>query len=1562
MVLIGTILLYSLLAYGGREAFDMRAFTSLRGFRGTLRAWLQAAGAAALLTAFAAPALSQGFPPGFPPGGGIPPTGIVGQGTAVVTGFSQATITSAPPGADPYDYYMINPAGPSVQVIDLTNIGPPGGPAPAPKLFTATASQVGQVFGVTLDNAQRPNIYVAATSAYGLEITITDQTGIPHRLHTGQIGATFAQGQFGPPQIGGGPGSIWKIDGTSGAISLFANVPNVGPAALGGLAFDATTQTIFAADRTTGKIYRYGTNGALKGAYDHGLEGRPAAALPPIAAPAGVPINIQSGAFNTENPNTWGFATPARRVFGLAVFNNRLYYSVAQGPQIWSAGIGAGGSVGGKDARLEIELPSLDAGVEISGITFDRQGYMYVAERGAATGDFFLLRLAADNQSRAARYRLKLPADPTPGRWTLTPEQYSIGMAPNFTNADGGIAMGYGYNYAGAIDQNACAETVWVSSSRMLDPGDGTTGFPTIDGIQGTPRSLVQPQNTPPTQSWFIDYDDGSGYADFRGHMGGIATRPCPVQAAQLVPPPPPPSFNCPPGTYFDGQQCIIIPTCPPGTSYSNGQCVYPTCPPGFVLNNQGQCVPPTLTCPPGTFFYQGQCVQLACPPGMNLTPNGQCVCPTNTYFFNGKCVPPAQCPAGSIQLGNGICICPLGLIFGNGVCQPVQIGCPPNQELWNNICVAKCPANQIHTPPNGACAFPPVNCPPSQDYFNGICVNKCPAGQQHSLPDGACKPIPISCPPSQDLFNNLCVNKCQGNQIHTLPNGQCIPPPNCPQTQELWNGICVNKCASPLFEHKLPNGACGPIFVGPIGPIGPLQQLCLGANKELWDGKCVDKCPGNQVHTQPNGDCKPQLINPFPIGPVQILCLGADKEIWENKCVDKCPANQIHKQPNGDCGPAVPQLPPIGPIQVGPLQVSPAALCAIQNKDVYKGNCVDKCPAGQVHKDPDGACGPLVVAPLPVGPQPQQLSPEALCALQNKDFFNNQCLNKCPAGQEHKLPNGACGAINVGPIPPIGPIGPIGPIQIAPSQASCAAQNKDFYAPTMMCVDKCTAGQEHKAPNGACGPINVGPIGPIGPIQLAPSQATCAAQNKDFFANQCVDKCAAGQQHSQPNGACVPIPASAQSCAAQNKDFFANQCVDKCAAGQQHNPPNGACGPIPASVQSCAAQNKDFYQPTMMCVDKCAAGQQHNPPNGACGAIPASVQSCAAQNRDFYPPTMMCVNKCPAGQQHNPPDGACGAIPASAQSCAAQNRDYYEPTMSCVNKCPQGQEHKAPNGACGPINVGPIAPIGPIGPIQVAPSQASCAAQNRDFYQPTMMCVAKCAAGQEHKAPNGACGPIAPAQLQPSPIQVVPSQATCAAQNRDFYDGACVAKCGQGQEHKPPNGACGPIVAAPIQVNPNAIQIVPSQATCAAQNRDFYNGQCVAKCGNGQEHKAPNGACGPIAAGSPGGPNVPAQLQVVPTQAICTAQNKDLFEGKCIDKCPTGQTHQQPDGMCGAAQGAGAAARVVAPTPAQLKVCTDQDKDWYMGNCVDKCTRPNQVHSGADGVCIAAPAGNRNN
>ena len=78
-----------------------------------------------------------------------------------------------------------------------------------------------------------PNIYLAATSAFGLNIVARGRDGQPERRKKGGPGAGWMKGQFGL-DLQGGPGSIYKIDGRTGAVSLFANVtldgvPNPGP-------------------------------------------------------------------------------------------------------------------------------------------------------------------------------------------------------------------------------------------------------------------------------------------------------------------------------------------------------------------------------------------------------------------------------------------------------------------------------------------------------------------------------------------------------------------------------------------------------------------------------------------------------------------------------------------------------------------------------------------------------------------------------------------------------------------------------------------------------------------------------------------------------------------------------------------------------------------------------------------------------------------------------------------------------------------------------------------------------------------------------------------------------------------------------------------------------------------------------------------------------------------------------------------------------------------------------------------------------------------------------------
>jgi len=107
--------------------------------------------------------------PSAQPGAQQSPVGVIAAGDAAATGFSGAPPPPViAPGDDPAALTFIDPNGPSLRIVDLHHMG--GSAAAqlvgAPKPFTFTASQIGQVFGVALDNASPPNIYVAASSVY----------------------------------------------------------------------------------------------------------------------------------------------------------------------------------------------------------------------------------------------------------------------------------------------------------------------------------------------------------------------------------------------------------------------------------------------------------------------------------------------------------------------------------------------------------------------------------------------------------------------------------------------------------------------------------------------------------------------------------------------------------------------------------------------------------------------------------------------------------------------------------------------------------------------------------------------------------------------------------------------------------------------------------------------------------------------------------------------------------------------------------------------------------------------------------------------------------------------------------------------------------------------------------------------------------------------------------------------------------------------------------------------------------------------------------------------------
>jgi hypothetical protein len=511
-----------------------------------------------------------------------PPLPRLDLGDAVVTGFS-GTLTPAagkprPAGKSAVDVTFINPDGPSARIVALGKPGFvwDGRLIPANKTFDVLAKDVGQVFGVALDDQSPPNIYLAATSAFGLNLVRRGRDGTPERVKKGGPGVGWMRGQVGL-DLQGGPGAIYKVDGKTGAVTLFANVtlegvPNPGPG-LGNLAYDAAHKQLFVSDLYTGMIHRFDLDGRDLGYYDHGDAGLAAAKLARVAFNPRNRPNIATDRFDSEKPETWGYAPAARRVWGLAVHEGRLYYSVAAGPQIWSVGIERDGGFAA-DPRWELDVPAQSGPLPVSDIAFSQQGAMLLAQRALVAGSYDYSAFVQPGEPQVFRLWLKGPNDPpSPGRWKPVPEEYAIGFAGNYRNSNGGIALGYGYGQDGVLSTAACEFSLWATGQNLrnsatlkerLEPG----GPLVVHGLQGMPASPVRAFNEPPWTSYFADYIDTQVDPRMLGHLGGvrILTKPCPPPAVYGGPghsASPPYTYTGTPVTIVTDPGCVGT-NCPP--------------------------------------------------------------------------------------------------------------------------------------------------------------------------------------------------------------------------------------------------------------------------------------------------------------------------------------------------------------------------------------------------------------------------------------------------------------------------------------------------------------------------------------------------------------------------------------------------------------------------------------------------------------------------------------------------------------------------------------------------------------------------------------------------------------------------------------------------------------------------------------------------------------------------------------------------------------------------------------------------------------------------------------
>ncbi|MGE0768178.1 MAG: hypothetical protein AB7L90_17105 [Hyphomicrobiaceae bacterium] len=465
----------------------------------------------------------------------VPPPaeeGLVRRGDAVVTGFA-ATL---PPGPDlpidvhPLDRTTIDPESATVRIFDLTQLGggPEGQLSDAPVRHVIKAKDVGHVFGIAFDGdgsegSGPPNLYLTATSVHGLQLLAPGPDGTLERVMTGRPGARWMPGLFGGTK--GGPGSIWKVDGRTGEITLFAELKNGdlenSGAGLGAIAFDPRARHLYVSDMETGLIWRFGLDGKPVDTFDHGTEGRSAAGLPFVAYDPTSRTDRREETFNTEEPETWGFAAPERRVWGLAVENGRLYYSVADGPTIWSVGLEPDGSFG-RDARVEVGVAGTPAGNQISTILFDGPDRMYLAQRGMQMGSYDYQTFMRPQQAAALRYQW----DEQRRRWIANPEEIAVGLPVDHHAVVGGLALNYGYDRFGQIDYDRCRQTLWLTGEHLRAGSDivrvARGGPSLVGGLQGIYKSRVRPDNAPPFEAWYVDYDAIYSDEDAYGHIGNV--------------------------------------------------------------------------------------------------------------------------------------------------------------------------------------------------------------------------------------------------------------------------------------------------------------------------------------------------------------------------------------------------------------------------------------------------------------------------------------------------------------------------------------------------------------------------------------------------------------------------------------------------------------------------------------------------------------------------------------------------------------------------------------------------------------------------------------------------------------------------------------------------------------------------------------------------------------------------------------------------------------------------------------------------------------------------------
>jgi len=351
--------------------------------------------------------------------------------------------------------------------------------------MTWIARNLGEIFGIDVaDNSTNPDIYVTSdgfTSNVDVELTLA---------------------------TGGSGGDVFKIDGTTGAITKIVSLPNTQYTSdqnfsryvgLGNISYNSINNVLYVTNLDDGLIYAIDeATGNILDTYDH---------LP-----------------GTPDDTSLNWTQLVRMTYGVAYnkCDGRLYYAVptiimvtTSGIEyvtentIFSVALNANGTIDETDVINEqsvagqfIEAQRTEFTV-ISDIEFSDD--CSLSERSITNRSKGILTLSA-HLSSTFRY------SGSSGNWSLGTE-YLIGTFRSGKNGAGGSDFGYS-NYGTCGIDNACEDAVVIMGDALnvIQPSPNIYGFQ-ISDIAGNSVGF-------PSNSYHIDLDGNVGDQEARDKYG----------------------------------------------------------------------------------------------------------------------------------------------------------------------------------------------------------------------------------------------------------------------------------------------------------------------------------------------------------------------------------------------------------------------------------------------------------------------------------------------------------------------------------------------------------------------------------------------------------------------------------------------------------------------------------------------------------------------------------------------------------------------------------------------------------------------------------------------------------------------------------------------------------------------------------------------------------------------------------------------------------------------------------------------------------------------------------